>query len=201
MVFITGRKDSLRVVKPAFKEQIWSHRLENAQITNRKFFPSFSQHFPNIFPTMYLKYFEHKSAQSKEIRVWDCWKCSRNQWVIVEIIQVQADNISTQPVCRISYTYVSRYVFCWNWILRFSCTLANGHIMLNTPVLVRSLKLSNIEPSQYLDGWPPGNTGCCWLLNSFAMFPIFVFVLDLDDNDLAERLIWKGLVRFHQAKV
>ena len=34
----------------------------------------------------------------------------------------------------------------------FSCTLANGHIMLNTPVLVRSLKLSNIEPSQYLDG-------------------------------------------------
>ena len=34
--------------------------------------------------------------------------------------------------------------------------------MLNTPVLVRSLKLSSVEPSQYLDGWPPGNTGCCW---------------------------------------
>jgi hypothetical protein len=35
---------------------------------------------------------------------------------------------------------------------QFSRALANGHIMLNTPVLVRSLKLSNIEPSQYLDG-------------------------------------------------
>ena len=41
-------------------------------------------------------------------------------------------------------------------------SFANGHIMLNTPVLVRSLKLSSIELSQYLDGWPPGNTGCCW---------------------------------------
>ena len=45
MVFITGRKDSLRVVKPAFKEQIWFHRLENAQITNPNFSPSFSQLF------------------------------------------------------------------------------------------------------------------------------------------------------------
>ena len=29
---------------------------------------------------------------------------------------------------------------------------ANDHIRLNTPVLVRSLKLSSVEPSQYLDG-------------------------------------------------
>ena len=64
MVFITGRKDSLRVVKPAFKEQIWFPRLENAQITNPNFSPSFSQHFTN-----YLKYFVRKSAQNKEIRV------------------------------------------------------------------------------------------------------------------------------------
>ena len=35
-----------------------------------------------------------------------------------------------------------------------------SHIMLKTPVLVWSLKLSNIEPCEYLDGWPPGNTGC-----------------------------------------
>jgi hypothetical protein len=34
MVFIKGRKDVLRVVKPAFKEQIWFLRVENAQITN-----------------------------------------------------------------------------------------------------------------------------------------------------------------------
>ena len=40
MVFITGRKDSLRVVKPAFKEQIWFPRLENAQITYPNFSPS-----------------------------------------------------------------------------------------------------------------------------------------------------------------
>ena len=45
--------------------------------------------------------------------------------------------------------------------------VANGHITLNTPVLVRSLKLSSVEPSQYLDGWPPGNTGCCWQHISF----------------------------------
>ena len=40
--------------------------------------------------------------------------------------------------------------------------LANGHITLKTPLLVRSAKLSNFESGQYLDGWPPGNTRCCW---------------------------------------
>ena len=30
--------------------------------------------------------------------------------------------------------------------------LANGHITLKAPVLVRSLKLSSVEPGQYLDG-------------------------------------------------
>ena len=34
MVFIKGRKDILGVLKPAFKEQIWILRLENAQIAN-----------------------------------------------------------------------------------------------------------------------------------------------------------------------
>ena len=51
-------------------------------------------------------------------------------------------------------------------------SFANGHIMLNTPVLVRSLKLSSIELSQYLDGWPPGNTGCCW---HFKLFNLIKF--------------------------
>ena len=50
---------------------------------------------------------------------------------------------------------------------------ANGHITLNTPVLVRSLKLSNVESSQYLDGWPPGNTGCCWLLTFYSFLANF----------------------------
>ena len=41
-------------------------------------------------------YFVLKSGQNNETRVRDGWKCSRNQWVIVEIISVvQANNIST----------------------------------------------------------------------------------------------------------
>ena len=60
--------------------------------------------------------------------------------------------------------------------LDLSLSNANGHITLNTPVLVRSLKLSNVESSQYLDGWPPGNTGCCWLL-FFVLFYSFLSTL------------------------
>ena len=45
----------------------------------------------------------------------------------------------------------------------WSFTRANGHITLKAPVLVRSPQLSNVESGQYLDGWPPGNTRCCWL--------------------------------------
>ena len=59
------------------------------------------------------------------------------------------------------------YIDALNKRYGFPQSLANGHITLNTPVLVRSLKLSSVEPSQYLDGWPPGNTGCCW--QSFFM--------------------------------
>ena len=102
-----------------------------------------------------------KSAQNKEAGVWDCWRRSRNQWVIVEIILSSIQ------------------------LLTFSCAFANGHIMLNTPVLVRSLKLSNIEPSQYLDGWPPGNTGCCWLTIFFWFW-------------VCARLIWFYKHRFPQ---
>ena len=37
--------------------------------------------------------------------------------------------------------------------MKLALSKANGHITLNTPVLVRSLKfLSNVESSQYLDG-------------------------------------------------
>ena len=51
--------------------------------------------------------------------------------------------------------------------MKFNPPNASGHITLNTPVLVRSPKLSNVESSQYLDGWPPGNTGCCWSKPNF----------------------------------
>ena len=42
----------------------------------------------------------------------------------------------------------------------FRFTYVYGHTTLKAPVLVRSPKLSNVGPGQYLDGWPPGNTGC-----------------------------------------
>ena len=50
-----------------------------------------------------LKYFVHKSAQNNETRVWDCWKCSRNQWVIVEIISVVQ---ATPNLCAKSHIHM-----------------------------------------------------------------------------------------------
>ena len=47
-------------------------------------------------------------------------------------------------------------------MLLSSLLIVNGHTMLKIPVLVRSLQSSNVGPGQYLDGWPPGNTGCRW---------------------------------------
>ena len=49
-----------------------------------------------------------------------------------------------------------------------------GHTTLNTPVLVRTPKLSNVGPGQYLDGRPPRNTGCCRL---FAFAHPLLFLL------------------------
>ena len=87
------------------------------------------------------------------------------------------------------------YVCCWNKVLKFSCILANGHIMLNTPVLVRSLKLSNIEPSQYLDGWPPGNTGCCWL----SFFSYFKRIFAFFGQTLKKFRLLRGFVGFYKS--
>ena len=47
-----------------------------------------------------------------------------------------------------------------SWLPEYVLLHVFGHIMLKTPVLVWSLKLSSIEPCEYLDGWPPGNTRC-----------------------------------------
>ena len=57
----------------------------------------------------------------------------------------------------LSQASVNPHLTVLNLILRvnpsnLAIKVANGHITLNTPVLVRSLKLSSIEPSQYLDG-------------------------------------------------
>ena len=52
---------------------------------------------------------------------------------------------------------------------------AYDHTTLSTPVLVWSLKLSSVEPAQYLDGLPPGNSRCCRLF--FFIPPWFHFHL------------------------
>ena len=60
------------------------------------------------------------------------------------------------------------FYFGWSagWIVKISKWLwfVYGHTTLNTPVLVRSPKLSNVGPGQYLDGRLLGNTGCRRLL-------------------------------------
>ena len=57
--------------------------------------------------------------------------------------------------------YIKYLVKVHERLLKFNCCLRPGISTLKTPVLVRSPQLSNVEPGQYLDGWPPGNTGCC----------------------------------------
>ena len=90
---------------------------------------------------------------------------------------------------------VSKKYLLWlnEWNLWSALTfLVNGHIMLNAPVLVRSPKLSSIEPRQYLDGWPPGNTGCCWQINFFSYteiltrnscFHVFFFIRETNEKN------------------
>ena len=62
-----------------------------------------------------------------------------------------------------------KYILC---MLIYAQCLVSDHTMLNTPVLVRSLKLVNIGPGQYLDARLLDNSGCCWrsfcLLSSFS---------------------------------
>ena len=48
--------------------------------------------------------------------------------------------------------------------IKITVIIVYGQTTLNTPVLVRSPKLSNVGPGQYLDGRLPGNTVCRRLL-------------------------------------
>ena len=97
-------------------------------------------------------------------------------------------------------------------LLIFICCL--HHITLKTPVLVRSPKLSNVEPGQYLDGWPPGNTGCCrhfsflfsvylFCLSFLSVFffwstCIYFVVFILAFNFLLHNKIWKRFSQFRK---
>ena len=81
--------------------------------------------------------------QSKMARfIIQCWTCQTSG--------------ATQKVCpayfhsRLDVVSTGDALFSNSLILLLA--IANGHITLNTPVLVRSLKLSSVEPSQYLDG-------------------------------------------------
>ena len=164
LVFIKGRKDILLVLKPTFKEQIWIHRLENAQIANLSL-------IFEIFRAPKCSKQRNKSLRLLEMLKKPVGNCRNN----LSCSSQQHFNLACVQNLIYICGYIVVYGCCWKQFLTFSCTLANGHIMLNTPVLVRSLKLSNIEPSQYLDGWPPGNTGCCWL-SFFSWFKtIFAF--------------------------
>ena len=78
----------------------------------------------------------------------------------------RASGVTPSPTSFISILFYSSYVY--------------GHITLKTPVLVRSPKLSNVEPGQYLDGWPPGNTRCRRLFPlSFFHQSVYIYIFFL----------------------
>ena len=86
LVFIKGRKEILLVLKPTFKEQIWIHRLENAQIANLSL----------IFEILF--------------RAQKCSKQRNNGLRLLEMLKKPVGNCRNNLSCS-SHTYVSRYVF------------------------------------------------------------------------------------------
>ena len=82
----------------------------------------------------------------------------KSQVPIVRLLVVtDLDCCDSFPLCGVVWCGVVWCVAVWCgvvWYVRpeSHSQLVNGHTMLNTPVLVRSLKLSNIGPGQYLDG-------------------------------------------------
>ena len=121
---------------PAFKEQIWFLRLENAQIANL----------------------------SLVFEIFRAQKCSKQRNKSLRLLEMLKKPVGN---CRNNLSCSSQQHFNLTCVQNLTCIceqvclllkpildifFANGHIMLNTPVLVRSLQLSNLEPSQYLDG-------------------------------------------------
>ena len=104
------------------------------------------------------------------------WKWLIQQWrfyknnLDVSLIDVVCITIFklTRPI-----NFSSPYLY--DEIMKQHPSFANGHTTLNAPLLVRSAKLSNVGSGQYLDGWPPGNTRCCWLF--FWHYYVFIFWL------------------------
>ena len=77
--------------------------------------------------------------------------------------------------CRLVHTYIQSYKSA-----HFPVSNVYGHITLKTPVLVRTPKLSNVEPGQYVDGWPLWNPGCRslnFLFFFYSSSPVFIITI------------------------
>ena len=145
------------------------------------------------------------------------WFTSDLLWLKIKLSVIGLERLSKRPS---KYSLIHFYKRCVSWdCIKFNTsspfltgakklhstpyhslrTILNvfGHIMLKTPVLVWSLKLSSIEPCEYLDGWPPGNTGC-W--RHFCYF--FVLLIGLSTLVCRPRIgVWVGLMQQHVTSV
>ena len=66
-----------------------------------------------------------------------------------------------------SVVVVCWQVVCGTWSGWFRVSVGFDHINRNTPVLIRTPKLTRFEPAQYWGGGPPGNSV---VLNPFCFF-------------------------------
>ena len=73
-------------------------------------------------------------------------------------------NYTTDKNVHITFCRGSLGARSWVWEQKLHLPVSNGEeivrVGVNTLSFATSMKLSNVEPSQYLDGRPPGNTGC-----------------------------------------
>lgn len=67
---------------------------------------------------------------------------------------------------------MGRWIVVWSAQLG-SPNFVNDHTTSKILVLVRSPKSSDVGRGQYLDGWPLGNTACCWHLNFLSQIQMF----------------------------
>ena len=68
---------------------------------------------------------------------------------IIKLILKSFGPVIKSNLSEVSYGY---QIVMTIKVLKLGCANAYDHTTLNTPVLVRSLKLSSVGPAQYLDG-------------------------------------------------
>ena len=69
----------------------------------------------------------------------------QNQLNRLQMVQFECPKYRN-PCISFTFAFPAIGPDCISWLPRFTSVLGNGHTMLKTPVLVRSLKLSNIGP-------------------------------------------------------